>query len=214
MKQPIKEIALFIITLLPFGYFSLNYQALPDRIPIHFNYEGVADDFASKSGYIWVMAAINIGLYLLMLVLPKLDPRKRMDEMGDKYFRLRLVLTLFFSALMCYVLYASLPGHAFRPNMLLAIIAGLFAMLGNYFQTIRPNYFVGIRTPWTLENEEIWKKVHRQAGILWMGAGSLLFVLAFFVQQDLFSALFLSAVALMVLLPVVQSYVLSKKLKS
>lgn len=211
MKNIYKEITILALLALPFLFFTMNYSQLPDNIPTHYNYAGEADDFSSKSNFIYFLAAIGIGIYLLMLILPKLDPKKRLLEMGEKYTNLRIILTLFFSAIMCYIIYSSLPEKTFNPNFLLACISGLFVLLGNYFQTIRPNYFVGIRTPWTLENEDVWKKTHKTAGKIWMAFGILAIILAFFLPTKIFTAMFLTFVCIMVCVPVIHSYVLFRR---
>ena len=71
-----------------------------------------------------------------MIVIPFLDPKKKIQQMGDKFYTFRFMLTLFISVLITYILYASKEGSLKDPNMLIAIIGALFAMLGNYFQTI------------------------------------------------------------------------------
>jgi uncharacterized membrane protein len=99
--------------------------------------------------------------------------------------------------------------------MLFALIGALFAMLGNYFQTVRPNYFIGIRTPWTLENEQVWKNTHRLGGRLWIVGGFLIAILAFFINNNhLFSIIFGVIISLIVIVPVVFSYTEFKKEKN
>ncbi|HEY1045874.1 MAG TPA: SdpI family protein [Bacteroidia bacterium] len=206
MKKQIKEIALLALSILPLAYFYYHYNALPEQMATHFNFQGEADDYTHKNNFIWVILGINLGLYLLFLFLPKIDPRKRIEQMGEKYFSLRLMMSFFFTILMCYTIYVSLPGNSFNSNVLLSIIALLFAMFGNYFQTIRPNYFMGIRTPWTLESDDNWKITHRTAGRIWMIGGAALFVLSFVLSKGIYSLLFAVAIAIMVLYPIIQSY--------
>ena len=127
--------------------------------------------------------------------------------MGAKYYTLRFMLTLFFSVLATYLLYLSNAGSLKNPNLLVALIGVLFAVLGNYFQAIRPNYFIGIRTPWTLENEEVWKKTHRLGGRLWIACGLLIAVISFIIRNNLALAITLGAIlSVMVIVPVVYSY--------
>lgn len=96
--------------------------------------------------------------------------------------------------------------------MLFALIGMLFAMLGNYLQTIRPNYFIGIRTPWTLENEQVWKNTHHLGGRLWIVGGALITILAFFIKNNqMYSNIFGVLILLMVIVPVVFSYSEFKK---
>lgn len=211
MKKPIKEIAMVLLTALPVVYFFLNYDHLPKQIPVHYNFEGLADSFSEKSNFIWFILAFNVGPYLLMMIIPKLDPKNRIKEMGEKYIDLRMMMTFIFSVIMCYLIYVVVPGNSFIVNALFGILALLFAMFGNYFQTIRPNYFIGIRTPWTLESEDNWKITHRRAGRLWMIGGSLLFILAFLLNKDIYTLLFAVTIAIMVLYPIILSYRIHRK---
>ena len=161
---------------------------------------------------IWIPGALGIGMYFLLLLIPVLDPKKKIQQMGDKYYRLRFMFTVFFSLIAIYLIYISSAGNLINPNLLLALIGILFAMLGNYFQTIRPNYFLGIRTPWTLENENVWKKTHHLGGRLWMVGGVLIVLLAFFIHDNsIFMILFSLILSIIVLIPVVYSYLEFKK---
>ena len=82
-----------------------------------------------------------------------------------------------------------------------------FAALGNYFQTIRPNYFIGIRTPWTLENEQVWRETHQLGGKISM-IGGLLMMPLYFVSNQYFQAFaFIALVIVIALVPVVYSYI-------
>lgn len=191
------------------------WQALPDKVPTHFNYEGVADGWSGKNFILFIPTGLGAFMYLLMLALPYIDPKKKLRDMGEKYTSLRFMFTIFFSMLSFYLLYVTKEGSMKHPNLLIAIIGILFAMLGNYFQAIRPNYFIGIRTPWTLENEEVWKKTHHLAGRLWMVSGILITILSFIISSNLtLIIVFLSMVVVMVLVPVVFSYTAFKKLKN
>ena len=127
--------------------------------------------------------------------------------MGVKYYNFRFMLTFFFSLFATYLLFVSNSGSLKNPNLLIGLIGALFAMLGNYFQTVRPNYFIGIRTPWTLENELIWKKTHRLGGRLWMAGGVLIAILSFFIKSNSALAITFGAIlSVMVIVPVVYSY--------
>jgi len=91
--------------------------------------------------------------------------------------------------------------------LLIALIGALYAILGNYFQTLKPNYFIGIRTPWTLENEQIWKKTHRLAGRLWIAGGLLTIIISFLINSNLVLVIFFGIITtIIVLVPIVFSY--------
>ena len=88
------------------------------------------------------------------------------------------------------------------------VVTALFLVLGNYMASIQPNYFIGIRTPWTLEDPEIWKKTHRIGGRIWVAASGVLLLVWFFVEQNLYGLLFGIGVGIMVLIPLGYSYYL------
>lgn len=215
MNKYLKESVLWAFIALPYVYLATIWSKLPEKVPIHFNIDGVADNLSSKTTLIFLVGALGIGIYLLMLVIPALDPKKKILQMGGKYYTLRCLLTIFFSLLATYLLYVSKTGSLKNPNILFALIGALLAMLGNYFQTIRPNYFVGIRTPWTLENEQVWKKTHQLGGRLWIVGGILIAILAFFINDNhLYSIIFGAIIFVLVIVPIVFSYTEYKKEKS
>ena len=212
MNKYLKESVLWAFIALPYVYLSVIWNTLPEQVPTHFNIEGVANNWSSKTTLLFIPGALGIGIYFLMLIIPALDPKKRIQQMGSKYYTLRFLLTIFFSLLATYLLYVSNIGNLKRPNILFALIGVLFVMLGNYLQTIRPNYFIGIRTPWTLENEQVWKNTHRFGGPFWIVGGVLIAILAFFIKDNhLFSIIFGIIIFLMVIVPVVFSYTEFKK---
>ena len=215
MNKYLKESVLWAFIALPYIYISTIWSKLPEKIPTHFNLDGVANNWSSKTTFLFILGTLGIGIYLLMLIIPILDPKKKIQQMGNKYYTLRCMLTIFFSLLATYLSYISTAGSLKNPNILFALIGALFAMLGNYFQTIRPNYFIGIRTPWTLENEQVWKKTHRLGGRLWIVGGILITILAFFINDNhLYSIIFNAIIFVLVIVPIVFSYTEFKKEKN
>ncbi|WP_114781696.1 SdpI family protein [Botryobacter ruber] len=205
------EISMWLLMLVPLVYLAITWNELPDRVPTHFNLQGEANDWSSKTTLAAVVFFTTVGLYLLLLFLPKLDPKRRIESMGNTFHRLRFVMVLFMSGLMTYLIYNATSTDGLNPNLLLVLIGTLLAVLGNYFQAIKPNYFIGIRTPWTLESETIWRKTHRLAGPLWM-AGGILFALLAFVQHGTWrEVLGIVIIATLVLVPTVYSFLESKK---
>jgi uncharacterized membrane protein len=212
MNKFLKELALWAFIALPYVYLAIIWNELPVQVPIHFNLEGVADNWSNKSTLLYIPGAIGIGIYLLVLFIPILDPKKKIQQMEGKYYAFRLILTIFFSLLSTYIIFTGKSG-SLKPNILFALLGALFAMFGNYFQTVRPNYFLGIRTPWTLENEQVWKKTHRLGGRLWIVGGILIVLLAFFINNNqMFLIIFGVIILILVIVPVVYSYTEFKKI--
>lgn len=214
MKNFIKELVLWIILIIPYVYLAMIWSELPQTVPTHFDLGGNPNDWSDKSSLLILPGAIGLLVYGLMYFGPRLDPKRKIGQMGDKYYALRLIMTTFITALMTYVMVIAKAGTIENPGALLALLGGFFAIMGNYFQTVRPNYFIGIRTPWTLENESVWKKTHSFSGRIWMAGGLLIIATALLIHNNTVQFIaFASLMSLMVIIPVVYSYIIYKREK-
>jgi len=216
MNKLIKEVILWVIILLPIIYLWRMWGELPQSVPTHFNIKGEADDWSDRTFLIYIPCMLGICIYLLFLIIPKIDPKNKIGQMGDKFYMIRFITTVFICALSLYVLNLSKTGDVQGTNFIMLLTGAFFAGLGNYMQTVRPNYFVGIRTPWTLENEEVWKSTHKLGGKLWMAGGLLIVVLSLLIHnQRLLQSMFLGIVlGVMAIVPIVYSYMEFKRIKS
>jgi uncharacterized membrane protein len=197
----------------PFVYLALIWSELPASVPTHFTSKG-PDDWSGK-GFLWfIPSCLPLFIFGMMKIIPLIDPKRKLKQMGEKYDALTLLLTFFISLLSLYTIYVAKAGELDKPEFLYALLGGLFAALGNYLQTVRPNYFVGLRTPWTLENEAVWKKTHLLGGKIWTAGGILLIILAFVVPSSYMSILMPTLVAVMIIAPTVYSYRLFQLYKS
>src|SRR5690606_5776008 len=148
-------------------------------------------------------------------IIPKIDPKGKLDKMGNKFNQLRLLLSLFMSALATFIIYSVQQTESTPPfTLIFSLIGLLFAGLGNYFKTIKPNYFIGIKTPWTLENEEVWKKTHLFGGKLWFIGGLLIFILSLIIPHDYSFYLLMIVTIIISIVPIIYSYLEFKKLKA
>ncbi|MBK7128149.1 MAG: SdpI family protein [Crocinitomicaceae bacterium] len=210
----LKEIMFIIIHVMPVIYLVMIYDALPAEIPMHFNLEGEPDSYSSKDKLYWLVGLMNGLGYILFLVIPFIDPKKFAEEHAKIYFRLRVGLTIIFaglSAIGVYLAYGDVHTGLQMMGLLLALIC-LF--LGNYMQAVRTNYFIGIRTPWTLSSETVWKKTHLLTGRMYFYGGLASLPVIFFVSFNL--APFAPALVLVAasLFGLIYSFVLYKKEKS
>jgi len=212
MEKIKKEIPFITIALLPFVYLAYIWNRLPERVPTHWNASGEVDSYGNKSDLLFMLLLV-VGLpYIILLVIPSIDPKQKLKTMGNKLNNLRFILSLFMSALAIFVVYSS-QQETSNPGLIFVIIGLLFAFLGNYFKTIKPNYFIGIRTPWTLENEEVWRKTHLLGGKMWF-VGGLLMAMTFALPDQLKLYIFFSITIIITLIPVIYSYLEFKKQKS
>ncbi len=212
MEKFKKEIPFLAIALIPFVYLIYIWNRLPEKVPMHWNGAGEIDRYGDKKELV-AMLFMLVGIsYFVFLIIPYADPKQKLQNMGNKLNIIRMILAIFMSTLAVYILYNTQQKSS-NPGFVFAIIGLLFAFLGNYFKTIKPNYFIGIKTPWTLENEEVWKKTHLMGGKLWF-VGGLLMALTFVLPNEFQFYTFMGIVAIITIIPIVYSYLEFKKIKN
>jgi uncharacterized membrane protein len=178
------------------------WKDLPDRVPIHWNLRGQIDGWSTKPS-LFAMPVVTVVILALLHVLPRLDPKLRLNDGGQGRMQnalaiLRLALAGFFAAIL-FMQVATALGHAVPATRIVpASVLLLLAIIGNYLANLRPNYFAGIRTPWTLESPATWRATHRLGGrLLFFGSVTLL-VLEFFIAENVFFVVFMTALLLFV----------------
>lgn len=209
--NPIRQEILIIgIVLAPFVYMLLVWDQIPAQLPIRWNTAGEVD--ATAPWFFWPL--VNMGFYFLLLIIPQIDPRKKNYEFfHTTYYKLRLILGLFFSTILALIITSSL-GFAINLNRLVLIgVILLLITLGNYMTTLRPNWFIGIRVPWTLESDTVWRKTHQLGGKLWFWMGLVLLILSFFLSNEWLSKLIVGFAIVMAIIPIVYAYVLYQREK-
>lgn len=209
----LKEIPIIIIVAIPFVYLAYIWNILPEQVPVHWNIDGKIDRFGSKLELLLIPILLPLLTYLIFLAIPIIDPKKRIKTMGKKYYNLKFLLTLFMSALSIFIIYYAQTKSIANPNYIILLVGILFIVLGNYFKTIKPNYFLGIRTPWTLESETIWKKTHYLAGILWFIGGILIMILSLILDTKWNFRIFTGVTIIIAIIPILYSFILYKKEK-
>ncbi len=206
-----KEIILVIVTLIPLIYLALVWNDLPNEIATHFNFEGEADGYSNKTTFIWLIGFMTIFVYFLMLVVPFIDPKKRLQEMGNKYDTIKLITTSLMSVISVFIVYNAVNENA-NPQILMLIMGIFFIVIGNYFQTIKQNYFMGIKTPWTLHSEAIWNKTHKISGIIWMIGGFVMCIAYLFIPFKYAKFIHIAIIAVITIHPFLYSYLLYREL--
>ncbi len=170
---------LLALCLLSFAGHLLLLPKLPAEIPVHWNAAGEIDGYGSKTMDL-VLGVIPLGIWLLMTVIPRLDPRKENYEKHRKvYGLLTLLLTVMMMAF-SWMCTAVALGYDVNVGMLIPMVMGVvFVIMGNYMPKIRSNYFVGVRTPWAIENAWVWRKTQWMGGISFIVMGVVLFATVF-----------------------------------
>ncbi len=147
------------------------YRLLPDPMPTHFNWQGEADAWGAKSWGAWLLPGGMAGLLSLFWALPWLSPRPFSLEPFAAVFHYIVVCTLAFFFYLHGIFLAVALGYEIP--MTRALLAGgllFLACIGNVLGKVRRNFYVGVRTPWTLANERVWNDTHRFAARLLVAA--------------------------------------------
>ncbi len=202
-----KELIIILLTALPIIYLLVNWSVLPDRLPVHFDGNGEPNGYGSKLVFIF----LPLGLYLLLIVVPFIDPRKSNYVLfSSTYFKIRIILSAFLGLLNTVVIYNELHGISKIGSFVPISVFILFTLLGIYMGNISPNYFVGIKVPWTLNNDEVWIRTHKLAGKLWFWGGILGIVSLFFVKNA--ALVMLPIIIVITVVPIVYSYIIYQKI--
>ncbi|TWT44804.1 Immunity protein SdpI [Phycisphaerae bacterium RAS1] len=194
---------------------AIFYPALPDPAPIHWNLSGQIDGYGPR----WVAAflgpMIGAGVVALMLALPLLGPmRSNFERFRETYGRICVLIAGMIAALSLVTLLAA-AGYKFQLGANLCIVLGvMFALIGNWLSKIRRNFYVGIRTPWTLANDDVWERTHRVGGRLFVLHGLVCVVTGFFAGDLACFIVMFSGLGAVSLWSVVYSLVLYRRLGS
>lgn len=174
MRKPKLKIWTWALALLPVALVAALYGRLPDQVPTNWGLNGEVA-YSGKAS-LWLFALLPAALALLLTVLPNIDPKKRNYERFQGYYDgFCAVLMLFFLALMAMTLTESLrPGTLSVGRLVTLGVGVLFAFLGNIMPKFKTNFFIGIKTPWTLSDPDVWNRSNRLAGLLFFLVGVLL----------------------------------------
>ena len=167
------------VTVAAFGaslyVYFFEYARLPEQIPIHWGIDGSPDKWVNKQDAwinFWLVPALMAGFLLLTLVLPWLSPRPfEVDRFRDTYGYVMAMVIVLFGFIHFLILWASLQPSFDMARRMVAGIMFFFALIGNVMGRVRRNFWMGVRTPWTLASETVWNETHRLAAWLYTAFG-------------------------------------------
>ena len=208
IKTEIISIIFLIIAIASSFYFFVNF---PERVPIHWNIAGEPDGWGSPMTAAFLFPVIIFGMYLMFLAIPYLDPKKKRYEQFAKIYHIFKTAFIVLMTLMYFVTSFNALGANISINFWIPLLVGvLFIIIGNYMAKIKPNWFMGIRTPWTLSSEEVWNKTHRLGGKLFIISGIIMILLYFF-PESIKIPLLLGNILALVIVTIGYSYYLFVK---
>lgn len=157
------------------------YPTLPDRVPTHWDARGNVDGYSSRLVGTFLLPVVMLALWGVMEVLPKIDPRRANYAKMRGAYALVVEATLTMLFVVHAIVLAMMLGAPFSlTRMMPALLGAMFIVIGNVLPQARSNWFFGIRTPWTMSNDRVWRRTHRIAGYLFVACGLLMVASAAF----------------------------------
>jgi uncharacterized membrane protein len=166
------ELPLLLLLVGMFVLAAVTWSTAPERIPMHWGLRGEVDRYGGRVEGLLMLPALAVFVYLLMLFLPRIDPgRLNYERFAGAYYTIRASVMVVF-AMIYGVIHLWIRGvQVDMPKFVGLLVGGMFFLFGNVLGKIRPNWFFGVRTPWTLSSKRAWTRTHRLAGWVFILGG-------------------------------------------
>ncbi len=188
-----------IIILIAFIISIYVYPQMPDKIASHWDHKGQVDGYISKSWGLFLMPVLSLVILALFIFIPKIDPLKKNLKKFRKYYdRFIVLFILFLFYIYLLTIFWNLNYKFNMTQMIIPAFGILFYYIGILTENAKQNWFIGIKTPWTLSNNKVWEKTHKVGGQLFKIAGLLTLIgilfpnyaIYFFLIPVLFAAIY------------------------
>jgi len=212
MKTRLTTILVLILIIGATTAGALIWNQLPDQMASHWNVNDQIDGYMSKFWGVFTMPLITLGMFVLFLVVPNIDPLKANISEFRESFNLFIVFIVGF---MVYIHVLTLRWNLGYTNLgigkaMLPAMGLLFIVIGSLLRKAKRNFFIGIRTPWTLSSDTVWNKTHQLGAVLFMTSGVLALIGGFFSSTTALWLLFVPLIGSTIFL-LVYSYVLYQR---
>ena len=194
---------LWIVVAIPFLYLAYVYPDLPEEVPIRFGPDGQPVAFGPKA-MLWLLPCV--GPLLMAVIYSFVLPDATFTQRPRKLWWMVLLTTGLLSVLMVYIIWGTRRGELASLHLMFLLLGAFFAVIGNFMPVIPPNKYIGIRLPITLRDEEVWWRVHRFSGPLWVAGGIFIMLASLFVPGPTMIYVLLGTVSILSVVPMVYAY--------
>ena len=212
IKPNIKtEIVPLLIIFLSIFFGIYFYSAWPDVVASHWDFNGEVDGYSNKFAVVWIFLAIISLMYAMFLALPYIDPKKKNYKSfsGFYHFFKALILSVMFLSFLFVGIYNL--GYPINVSLLANSSIGLLmVIIGFFLRNIKPNWFIGIKNPWTLSSDNVWAKTHKVGGYFFMIFGAII-IACNFLPKIWAMILFILGILSIIIGTAVYSYVIYNK---
>lgn len=180
---------------------------LPDPMPSHWNAAGEIDGYMSKFWGIWLLPLVTAGITLLLAAIPAIDPLKaNIAQFRGLYNAFIIAFVVYMLYIYALTLFAAL-GYSFNMTLMMLPAMGLlFISIGYMMKSAKRNFFIGIRTPWTLSSDYVWEETHKLGSKMFILGGAVTIISAFLGENGIW--LMLAALLAAAFVPMIYSYIL------
>lgn len=207
-KNNIYNITLIIVAFL---VNIVLYNKLPDLMPMHWNIAGEINSYGPKILVAFLSPILMLVIWVAMLYSPKIDPKKdNYTKFDGSYTIITNALITFFFVIHIVIISISLGYNIAIDKVIPFMVGVLFVVMGNYLPKSKSNFFYGIKTPWTLTSEEVWKKTHRLGGKLFVISGLIIIVSSLLFKGNIQFIILLILIVIAGIIPTIASYFYAK----
>lgn len=216
LRSSLLNVLIVIIALSPLAFLAVIWNRLPEIVPVHYDLQFNPNRMGNKKE-LWLMnglvSASSIFIYFLLTNLYRIDPKRTNQQYSVSFKRMAMGIVGFMTVLNFLILLSVNNSIHMSAKWLFVLLGLLMAFIGNYFNNLKPNYFTGIRLPWTLSSDYNWKKTHQLAGKLWFWGGLLMVIVTLLIPAAYLAQTFFAMLGIMVIIPTIYSYRLFKQEK-
>jgi hypothetical protein len=208
-RQFIINALVVLIALSPIAYLLTSWDSIPETFTTRIELKKSYIETQTRQELLAATLSLAIGgaaLYILMRNLKRVDPRVNDTTPKSAFHKLGLTITLFLTIMNYFFISAVKNEWIINTPVLVAFTGLLVLMIGNYMNNLKPNYFAGIRLPWTLNDPENWRRTHSLAGKLWFASGILIIIISFLLPEYLLIPFLVAVFVVIVLIPGIYSY--------
>ena len=206
LKTELIPASFILVSLITSFYF---YALFPEQVATHWNAWGEVDAYSSKVFTAFFFPLFNLAIYLLLLFIPYLDPQKTNYNKFKNIYHIIKTGVIVFMSLLYFIIGFNGLGYDLPVNIIVPIGVGLFFILiGFYLKDIKPNWFLGIRTPWTLSSPYVWQKTHQYGSKVFIISGLTILLAVIFPSWLIY---FIILFIVLILSTIIYSYLIYRK---
>jgi len=212
-KKILMELVPLVFLIIMAGAARFTYDLLPEKVPVHWNARGEIDNYGSKNTLIFLIPGMFFLFWILSIILPATDVyRDNIISSYKYYYAAKIAISAFFLILYITLLISAAGYTLDIARITILLIAGLFFAIGLFIRNIKRNFFIGIRLPWTLADDDVWKRTHDIGGKIFIIIGLLMIASLIFIDTEIIYAGFLIILVLSVIYLCIYSYITYKKI--